>query len=166
MVRLSYFIALIIALLFSTQSFAQKEEIKEIVEKAHRSATKVFNEAKKTYSTHSFFDERTSSLTLSKSFNGETKTSSTTFSVEKDIRKIKFSLTGNCSEGEIIIAIFRPNGKIFKKVVINESADVSWSQNIIMKNKEEKPVAYHGEWTLRLTTSTAIGKYLLGVATY
>ncbi|MCL3778979.1 hypothetical protein EMN47_01120 [Prolixibacteraceae bacterium JC049] len=173
MVRLSYFIALIIATLFSTSVFAQskkeKEEIKKITEKALRSAEHAFKDAKSNYVVHSFFEERSSSLSLSKSFSGESKTSSTTFTVEKEARKIKLSLNGRCSYGEIILEIMLPNGTLLKKVTINDTADVSWTQTILLKSKDKSTKdmnKYIGEWKLKISTNKAKGNYHLGLSTY
>jgi hypothetical protein len=104
-----------------------------------------------------------SQLTLRKNFRGTSNTSKGEFEVEKDIRQFRCQISGSVKSGEIFIGTEYPNGKTFKELVINPSADINFSQSISIKEGEEKK--YAGVWSYVIKTEEAEGNYMLQIMT-
>ncbi len=107
--------------------------------------------------------ENQSQLTLRKSFREITSTSRGEFDVEAGIRHFRCIINGSVRSGEISIKIEYPDGKTFKKLVINSSADVNFSQSISIKEEEEKK--YMGSWDYEIKANEAEGEYMLQIKT-
>ena len=103
-----------------------------------------------------FGQESQSQLTLRKSFRGTTNTSKGEFEVEPGIRHFR--------SGEILIGVEYPDGKTFKELVINSSADINFSQSISIKEGEEKK--YTGSWSYVVKADKAEGNYMLQIMTH
>ncbi|HDR90434.1 MAG TPA: hypothetical protein ENN63_12515 [Bacteroidetes bacterium] len=135
-----------------------------------------------------------SSLMLSKRFNEESLTKTSSFVVEKDQKFMSISLSGSCEQGEIQITIKDPSGKKVQQLVIDPSARVQWTKSITIveeptlrqmyivvsgkeeketektekKEKKETPVVheeYIGTWTMEIKAVKATGEYSLKVST-
>lgn len=143
--------------------YLQKEEIKKQVEEARRMAEEELKRLPKVYHFDSFWDDKSSTLRLSKHFDGETIKSSRTFQVDDSIKKIKIELAGECEDGDIKVVILLPNGEILKEVLIDPSADLQWSHILILKEEKSK---YVGSWKLKIESDDAEGKYSLVISTY
>lgn len=103
-------------------------------------------------------------LTLRKNFRGgTTNTSKGEFEVESDIRHFRCMINGTVRSGEIVVGVEYPDGKTFKELVINSSADVNFSQSISIKEGEEKK--YTGTWKYMIKADKAEGNYMLQIST-
>lgn len=104
-----------------------------------------------------------SQLTLKKNFDGTTNTSKGNFEVDENIRQLRCMINGSVDSGEIAIAIEYPDGKLFKELVINSSADINYSQSVAIKEGEEKK--YVGSWSYTIKADKAEGHYMLQIST-
>ncbi len=111
-----------------------------------------------------FGQESQSQLTLRKSFRGTTSTSKGEFDVESGIRRFRCMISGSVKSGEIFIGVEYPDGKTFKELVINASADINFSQSIVIKEGEEKK--YTGSWSYVIKADNAEGNYMLQIMTH
>lgn len=104
-----------------------------------------------------------SQLTLKKNFDGTTNTSKGNFEVDENIRQLRCMISGSVESGEIAIAIEYPDGKLFKELVINSSADINYNQSVAIKEGEEKK--YVGSWNYTIKANKAEGHYMLQIST-
>ena len=107
--------------------------------------------------------EKNSKLTLSKHFEGESTSKTGTFSVEKGVKKIRLSISGHVHSGTINVELYIPGKKELKKLTVDDSADIHWSQSINIKEGDTK---YFGEWTYVINAKSAKGEYSLSLSTY
>jgi hypothetical protein len=107
--------------------------------------------------------ERNTKLTLSKDFNGESTSKTGTFSVEQGVKKIRLSIHGSVKSGKIELELYLPGKKELKKISIDDSADIEWSQFLDIKEGDNK---YFGEWTYVISAQNAKGFYSLSLNTY
>ena len=106
--------------------------------------------------------ERNSSLMLSKRYEGQSLTKDGTFSVENSITQIRLSIHGKVRSGSITVTLNLPDGKEFKKLIMDDSADISWMESIKIKDGETK---YHGDWKYTIATNKADGEYNFSIKT-
>jgi hypothetical protein len=104
-----------------------------------------------------------SQITLRKHFDGTTSTSKGSFDVDSEVRQFRCMINGSVQSGEIMITIGYPDGKVFKELVINASADINFSQSISIKEGEEKK--YVGSWDYIIKTDKADGDYMIQIST-
>ena len=104
-----------------------------------------------------------SQLTIRKNFRGTTNTSKGNFDVEADIRRFRCMINGSVRVGEITIMVEYPDGKVFKELTINSSADINFSQSISIE--EDKSDKYVGSWTYVIKADNAEGSYMLQIMT-
>ena len=104
-----------------------------------------------------------SQLTLRKTFTGTSDTSSGEFDVEEGVRQFRCVINGNVRAGEITIRLEYPDGKTFKDLTINSSADISFSQS--MSFREEEASRYTGTWKYKIEADKAEGNYMLQIMT-
>ena len=107
--------------------------------------------------------ERNSRLMLSKEYNGQTVKKEGTFNVGSSISRIKLSIYGEVESGSITVTLVLPDGKDLKKLIMDDTADIVWSESINIKDGETK---YHGDWKYRISTIKANGEYNLSINTY
>ena len=105
------------------------------------------------YFIHSYGQESQTQLTLRNSFNGESVSSEGEFEVDEGTRKIRLSANGKVRHGEIHIKVLYPNGKVFKDLNINSSAQITFNQSLTVKEEEQKN--YVGTWKYQIKTKTA-----------
>ena len=108
-------------------------------------------------------NEHNSRLTLSKNYNGQSIDKQGTFEVEDKISKLKMSIEGHVNSGSIKVSLILPDGKPYKSLTMDDSADIQWSESLNIKEGETK---YYGTWKYRITTKVAEGSYLLSINTY
>jgi hypothetical protein len=104
-----------------------------------------------------------SQLTLRKNFEGTTNVSKGSFEVDESIRQLRCMINGSVESGEIAIMIEYPDGKLFKELVINSSADINYSQSLSIKEEEAKK--YVGSWSYTIKANNAEGHYMLQIST-
>lgn len=110
-----------------------------------------------------FRSDNSFSLSFHKTFDGESISKKSSFTVDEDVRKLRFSVSGACKEGEISVKIMLPGDKTFNQVQIDSSADINWSQVLTLDDESKE---YFGEWTLEIKSSNARGTYSLSITTY
>lgn len=115
------------------------------------------------YFIHSYGQESQTQLTLRNSFNGESVSSEGEFEVDEGTRKIRLSANGKVRHGEIHIKVLYPNGKVFKDLNINSSAQITFNQSLTIKEEDQKN--YVGTWKYQIKTKTAEGSYMLSIMT-
>jgi hypothetical protein len=103
-----------------------------------------------------------SQLTLKKNFDGTTNVSKGSFEVDENVRQLRCMINGSVDSGEITIGIEYPDGKMFKELVINASADINYNQSISIKEGEEKK--YVGSWHYVIKANKAEGHYMLQIS--
>ena len=111
-----------------------------------------------------FGQDSQTQLTLRNSFQGSSDSSTGTFDVEEGVKRIKCMISGKVRSGEIKISIKYPGGKSFKKMTINSSAEVTFSQTINFKNGDT--TKYIGSWEYSIEAVKAEGNYMLQISTY
>ena len=103
-----------------------------------------------------------SQLSLSKVFDGETKSSKGTFNVDETVQHISFSLQGGVKSGSITIKITLPNDDLIKEITIDETAEVRYNQSIRIAEDDKK---YYGNWHYSVDAQKAEGEYRLMLST-
>lgn len=107
--------------------------------------------------------ENSFSLSLRKSFEGESVTTKpTSFTVDDDQSKLRFSISGRCEEGSITVNFILPSGKSFAKIQIDSSADIEWTRSLSI---EEKSI-YKGQWKVEVKAVKAKGMYQANIRSY
>lgn len=104
-----------------------------------------------------------SQLTLRNSFNGGSDSSKGEFDVDKGIRKFRCMIRGKVREGEILIKVLYPGGKVFKELIITSSAEVTFTQSLSIKDGSSNK--YVGSWTYEVEAKKAKGDYTLSIST-
>lgn len=107
--------------------------------------------------------ENQTQLTIRKNFRGTTNTSKGKFDVDSGVRRLRCMINGSVRTGEISITVEYPNGKTFKELTINSSADINFSQSISIEEGEENK--YVGSWSYTIKAENAEGNYLLQIST-
>lgn len=107
--------------------------------------------------------EHNSKLMLSKHYDGQSIDKQGTFDIESNTTKLKLSIDGQVVSGSITVSLIMPDGKPYKSLTIDDSADIRWSESLNIKEGEKK---YYGSWKYRITTKVADGSYHLSINTY
>ena len=107
--------------------------------------------------------DRNTRLTLSKHFMGEVTSKTGTFNIEEGVKKIRLSISGSVRSGKIEVEVYLPGKKELKKLTIDNSADIEWSQSLEVKEGDKK---YYGDWTYVINVQKAEGGYELSLSTY
>lgn len=115
------------------------------------------------YAPYFIGQENQSQLTLRKSFKETTNTSRGQFDVEPGVRHFRCMISGSVKSGEIMIGIEYPDGKVFKELTINSSADINFSQSISIKEADLKK--YTGTWNYMIKAEKAEGNYMVQIMT-
>ena len=108
-------------------------------------------------------NEHNSRLMLSKRYNGQSIDKQGTFEIDDEIRKLKLSIEGEVNSGSIKVSLILPDGKSYKSLTMDDSADIHWSESLNIKEGETK---YYGTWKYRITTKVADGSYHLSINTF
>jgi hypothetical protein len=101
-------------------------------------------------------------LSLRKKFDGESISKKTSFTVDEDLARLKLSVTGSMKEGELEIKFTLPSGKLFNKITIDPSADITWSQSF----KIEEESKYTGQWNVEIIAKKPYGIYTVDISGY
>ena len=111
-----------------------------------------------------FYDRGSQSqLTLRNSFNGGSDSSKGEFEVDEGIRQFRCMIRGKVREGEILIKVLYPGGKVFKELTITSSAEVTYTQSLSIKEGSQDK--YKGSWTYEVKAKEAKGDYTLSIST-
>ena len=115
------------------------------------------------YYTNYSSGEHNSRLMLSKRYNGQSIDKQGTFEIDDEIKKLKLSIEGKVNSGSITVSLILPDGKPYKSLTMDDTADIQWSESLTIKEDETK---YYGTWKYRITTKVAEGSYHLSINTY
>ncbi|HEC44455.1 MAG TPA: hypothetical protein ENI20_16660 [Bacteroides sp.] len=107
--------------------------------------------------------EKNSKLSLSKRYSGQSADKTGTFNIEDGVSKIRLSISGSVVVGKINLELYMPGKKELKRLTIDDSADISWSQSI---NVQEGDTKYYGEWTYVIKAVSVEGRYNMSISTY
>lgn len=107
--------------------------------------------------------ERNSKLTISKDYDGETAHKAGTFDVAEGVSRIRISVKGFVKSGKINLEVYLPGKKELKKLSMDSSANIEWTESINVKEGESK---YYGEWSYVISAENAKGFYSLSLNTY
>ncbi|RLD30430.1 MAG: hypothetical protein DRI73_10360 [Bacteroidetes bacterium] len=107
--------------------------------------------------------EKSFKLSLRKKFDGESITKKTSFTIDKDQKRLKLNAHGSFKEGLLSVKFSLPSGKLFKEIIFDPSADVDWSQSIKI---EEDSSIYKGQWHVEIKAVKAKGTYVVDISSY
>ena len=107
--------------------------------------------------------EKSFKLSLRKKFDGESITKKTSFTIDKDQKRLKLKAHGSFKEGQLSVKFSLPSGKLSKEITFDPSADVDWSQSIPI---EEDTSIYKGKWQVEIKAVKAIGTYVVDISIY
>ena len=106
--------------------------------------------------------DKSFSLSLRKNFTGESVTKKTSFTVDEDQKKLRISVKGSCLEGSIVVKFSLPSGKSFSKIEIDSSADIEWSQSLLIEDNS----IYKGLWNVEIKATNTKGMYSISISSY
>ena len=106
--------------------------------------------------------DKSFSLSLRKNFAGESVTKKTSFTIDDDQKKLRISVKGSCMEGSIVVKFSLPSGKSFSQIEIDSSADIDWSQSLLIEDKSN----YKGLWNVEVKAIKARGMYSVSITSY
>ncbi len=110
-----------------------------------------------------YSSEKSFKLSLRKKFDGESITKKTSFTIDKDQKRLKLNAHGSFKEGLLSVKFSLPSGKLFKEIIFDPSADVDWSQSIKI---EENSSIYKGQWHVEIKAVKAKGTYVVDISIY
>jgi len=116
------------------------------------------------YFIYSGGQDNQSQLTIRNSFDGETDSSEGEFDVNESTTHIRCTINGKARSGKINIKVLYPGGKVFKDLSITSSAEISFTQN--MSIREEEKSKYVGAWSYEIKADKAEGSYNLSFMTH
>ncbi len=71
-----------------------------------------------------------------------------------DEKNVNLSVSGDCAEGSITVAIIMPDGKQLSEVIIDENGSLNWRKNF---EAGENNGWKNGKWTFRIKAKNATG---------
>ena len=101
-----------------------------------------------------------STLTLNKSFKGESVETVKKFSVTESSTMLRLQLNGKVESGTITVTLTKPDGHKFKSIEIDASSDVTFEQTLLLK---KNPGDWIGDWQIKVQTVKANGDYRLNI---
>lgn len=86
------------------------------------------------------------------------------FDVEKTVKTVILSVSGDCKEGEIHIKIIMPDGKDYSDVVIDQYGNLNWRKSFSISDTENQDKT--GEWKFQINSSKATGYFKISLQTF
>lgn len=77
-----------------------------------------------------------------------------------DDGNVNLSVSGNCAEGSIAVAIIMPDGKQLSEVLIDENGSLNWRKSL-EENEESK--WKNGKWIFRIKAKNATGNFRISM---
>ncbi len=115
------------------------------------------------YWTGSGDSERTS-LDFSKTVKESSFSRQFSFDVDKTVKNVMMSISGDCKTGEIRVKILMPGGKTYSDVLIDESGNLNWRKSFTVSENENTDKV--GEWIFKIETSKATGYFRISLQTF
>lgn len=144
------------------QKKLQSEEFKQQLEMTARKAQDQARELELQARALHFGNQNSTQLMLSKEYDGTSGENTGEFQIEESVRQIRFSIDGSVEEGSIVIKLLLPEGKIFKELTIDNTADIRFSQSLVIREEENK---YSGRWKYVIKANKTTGRYRLSINT-
>jgi hypothetical protein len=114
---------------------------------------------------HSFGgDEERTTWDFSKSVKDNTFSRDYTFDVEKTVKSVVMSVSGDCKSGEIRIKILTPGGKTYSDIIIDESGNLNWRKSFSISETENQDKT--GEWKFQIASNKASGFFKISLQSY
>jgi hypothetical protein len=79
-----------------------------------------------------------------------------------DDGSVNLSVSGNCAEGSISVAIIMPDGKQLSEVLIDENGSLNWRKNL---EENEGSKWKDGKWIFKIKAKDATGNFLISMNT-
>ena len=73
---------------------------------------------------------------------------------------VNLSVSGNCAEGSITVAIITPDGKQLSEVLIDENGSLNWRKSL-QENEESK--WKNGKWIFKIKAKAATGNFRISM---
>jgi hypothetical protein len=89
-----------------------------------------------------------------------TFTNEFTMDAGADDGNVNLSVSGNCAEGSIIVAIVMPDGKQLSEVLIDENGSLNWRKSL-EENEESK--WKNGKWIFKIKAKNATGNFRISM---
>jgi len=89
-----------------------------------------------------------------------TFTNEFTMDAGSDEGSVNLSVSGNCAEGSIIVAIIMPDGKQLSEVLIDENGSLNWRKSL-EENEESK--WKNGKWIFKIRAKNATGNFRISM---
>jgi uncharacterized membrane protein YkoI len=89
-----------------------------------------------------------------------TFTNEFTMDAGSDDGNVNLSVSGNCAEGSIIVAIVMPDGKQLSEVLIDENGSLNWRKSL-EENEESK--WKNGKWIFKIKAKNATGNFRISM---
>lgn len=105
------------------------------------------------YNGHSHLSKPGSSWNYSRQVMEATFTNELTMSAG-DEENVNLSVSGNCAEGSIVVAIIMPDGKQLSEVILDENGSLNWRKNF---EAGENNGWKNGKWTFKIRAKNATG---------
>jgi hypothetical protein len=109
-------------------------------------------------------DSERTTWEFSKSVKESTFSKDYTFDVEKSVKTVVMSITGDCKSGEFRIKIIMPNGKNYSDIVIDELGNLNWRKSFTISETENQDKT--GEWKFQIVSSKATGFFKISLQTF
>lgn len=109
-------------------------------------------------------DSERTTWEFSKSVKESTFSKDYTFDVEKSVKTVVMSVTGDCKSGEFRIKIIMPNGKNYSDIVIDELGNLNWRKSFTISETENQDKT--GEWKFKIVSSKASGFFKISLQTF
>lgn len=106
-----------------------------------------------------FYDGRSRGSKPGSSWNYSRQVMEATFTNEftmsaGDERNVNLSVSGDCAEGSIVVAIIMPDGKQLSEVILDENGSLNWRKNFEAGDNNGWK---NGKWTFRIKAKDATG---------
>ena len=89
-----------------------------------------------------------------------TFTNEFTMDAGSDDGNVNLSVSGNCAEGSITVAIIMPDGKQLSEVLIDENGSLNWRKSL-EENEESK--WKNGKWIFKIKAKNATGNFRISM---
>ncbi|HEX2969625.1 MAG TPA: hypothetical protein VHO46_11045 [Bacteroidales bacterium] len=114
--------------------------------------------------THFYGESTGSSWVFTKNVKETSFKKEYTFDVEKTVKNVSMSISGDCKDGEIKIKVLTPQGKTYSDVVIDEYGNINVRKSFSISDEENQDKT--GEWKFQIDSEKATGYFKISFQTY
>jgi hypothetical protein len=109
-------------------------------------------------------DEERTSWDFSKTVKETSFNRDYSFDVEKTVKNVVMSVSGDCKAGDIRIKIIMPNNKSYSDIVIDEFGNLNWRKSFAITETENQDKT--GEWKFQISSNKATGFFKISLQTF